>query len=308
MKRKLCSYRGMTVRNIKVYLKDKMAIVFSMLTQIIVLGLYLLFLKNNYVDEIKYSLEGFGNLVTDSDIDMLVNSWLVSGVIGTSVVTVALNSLGVMVSDRHNKISYDYTAAPVKGSTVVLSYFTGAVINTFLISAILLTAGLIFIGASGSFLYSVTDIINIYLVTALGSVSATLILMFIVSFFKKNSTLSSFSALVSATIGFIIGAYIPVSQFSESVQTAVNLVPGSHIAGLMRNILVTPAIDNISDALGGIDNGAFAESTKNVFAINLNIFGNEIGIKFMMAFSVAVIVLFLILNLIFYKISSKSKD
>ena len=39
----LCAYKGMTLRNIKVYLKDRMAIILSMLTQIIVLGLYLLF-------------------------------------------------------------------------------------------------------------------------------------------------------------------------------------------------------------------------------------------------------------------------
>lgn len=302
------AYKGMTARNIKVYLKDRMTIILSMLTQIIVLGLYLLFLKQNYVDAVTQGLGEFSKLVTDNDIQALVNSWLIAGVIGTSVVTVALNSLSVMVSDKHEKIDFDYKATPMRGSTVVLSYFTGAVINTFFISTILLTAGFIFIGITGGFIYSISDILKTYGLVALGSVSSTLILMFIASFFKKNSTLSSFGVLVSAAIGFVIGAYIPVSQFGESVQTVVNLVPGSQIAGMMRNVLMTPAINNINDVLGGADNGLFAEGINNVFALNLNIFGEEVGIPFMMIFSIAAIVLFLVLNLVSFKLSSKRKS
>lgn len=298
----------MTSRNIKVYLKDKMVILLSMLTQIIVLGLYLLFLKDNYMDSVKSFLTDFGSLVTDKDIETLVNSWLVSGVIGTSVVTVALNSLSVMVSDKQERIDYDYNAAPIKSRIIVMSYFSGAVLNTFLVSSILLTAGLVFLGCSGAFLYTVTDIILIYGIVLFGSISASVILMFFASFFKKNSTLSSFGVMVSAAIGFIIGAYIPVSQFSEGVQTAVNLVPGSQIAGMMRNVLMTPAIDNISNAIGKANSSYFVEEMKETFAIKMNVFGNDIDVNFMLIYSLIAIAVFLVLNLISYKISSKRKS
>ena len=43
--KELNTYRGMTVRNIKVYAKDRLAVLLSMLTQIIILGLYILFLN-----------------------------------------------------------------------------------------------------------------------------------------------------------------------------------------------------------------------------------------------------------------------
>ena len=159
--RTLCSYKGMTKRNIKVYLKDKTAIIFSMMTQIIILGLYLLFLKQNYVDSMTSMLDGFNIKTEDNLINALVNSWLVSGVIGTSVVTVAMNSLSVMISDKQNKIDYDYNASSVKGSTVVLSYFSGAVVNTIVISAILLTAGIAFSCISGSSFPEFTELFKI---------------------------------------------------------------------------------------------------------------------------------------------------
>ena len=308
LKRNFNTYKGMTARNIKVYMKDRMAIVLSMLTQIIVLGLYLLFLKSNYVDAINSFLTGAENLVTDTDIEALVNSWLIAGVIGTSVVTVALNSLSVMVSDKQDKIDFDYNATPAKPHIIILSYFSGAVVSTFLISSILLTAGLVFLAMGGLFLYTATDIVLLYAIVLLGSISGSIILMLFVSFFKKNSTLSSFSILISVAIGFIIGAYMPVSQFGESVQTAVNLVPGSHIAGLLRNVLMTPAIDNISDALGGIDNGMFAEKINSTFTLNLNIFDESIGMNFMLVYSLIAIAVFFVLNLVFYKFSSKRKS
>ena len=295
----------MTKRNIKVYLKDKTAIIFSMMTQIIILGLYLLFLKQNYVDSMTSMLDGFNIKAEDNLINALVSS---SGVIGTSVVTVAMNSLSVMISDKQNKIDYDYNASSVKGSTVVLSYFSGAVVNTIVISAILLTAGIAFSCISGSSFPEFTELLKLYGLVILGSVSAVLILMFVASFFKKNSTYAAFNTLISVAIGFVIGAYIPVSQFSDGVQTFVNLIPGSHIASMIRNVLVSPCINDISTSLAGADHGMFATEAEKAFATNLNLFGNEVDFTFMMMYSIGAILIFLILNLISYKFSSKRKD
>lgn len=308
IKRNFRSYRGMTIRNIKVYAKDKMAILLSLLTQIIVLGLYLMFLKSNYVDIINNGLEGFKDLVSKADIEGLVNSWLISGVIGTSVVTVALNTLNLMVKDKEDKIDSDYRASSVKGSTVVMSYFSGAVASTFIISSILLSAGYIFLACTGTFCLDIPQQLLVYALTLLGSVSGTLVLMLFISFFKKSATLSSFGVMVSASIGFIVGAYVPVSQFSENVQTIVNLVPGSQIAAMIRNILVGPAIDNIDKTLDGIDKGQFAENAREMFALKLKIFGTEVDTGFMLTYSFIIIAVFAVLNIALYKISSKRKD
>ena len=289
IKRNFRSYRGMTIRNIKVYAKDKMAILLSLLTQIIVLGLYLMFLKSNYVDIINNGLEGFKDLVSKADIEGLVNSWLISGVIGTSVVTVALNTLNLMVKDKEDKIDSDYRASSVKGSTVVMSYFSGAVASTFIISSILLSAGYIFLACTGTFCLDIPQQLLVYALTLLGSVSGTLVLMLFISFSKKS-------------------AYVPVSQFSENVQTIVNLVPGSQIAAMMRNILVGPAIDNIDKTLDGIDKGQFAENAREMFALKLKIFGNEVDTGFMLTYSFIIIAVFAVLNIALYKISSKRKD
>ncbi len=289
-------------------MKDKMAVFLSLLTQIIILGLFLLFIKNSYVDGINEALGDLKDKVTDADIETLVNSWMISGVIGTSVITSTLSALNVMVSDKQHMIDFDYNASSVKGSVVVMSYFSGAVLCSLITSFTLLAAGLIFVAATGVFLLTITDVLLLIGLVLLGSVSSTIILMTIISFFKKDSTYSAFSVLLSTLVGFIVGAYFPVSQLSETTQTIVNLVPGAQITGMIRSILVSPAIDRIDKALGGMDQGIFREAASKMFCIKLNIFGTQIDTGFMLLYSVLAILIFTVLNIALFSISSKRKD
>ena len=308
MVRTLNSYKGLTKRNSQVFLKDKMAVFLSMLTQIIVLGLFLLFIKSSYVDSINSGLGALKDSVEKADIEALVNSWMIAGVTGTAVITAPLNALSVMVRDKQEKIDFDYNASSVKGSVIVMSYFSGAVLCSLITSTVLLTAGLLFLTVTGTFVWTAVDILMLYGLVVLGSISATIILMTCISFFKKDSTFSSFSVMVSAGIGFVVGAYIPVSQFGETTQTIVNLVPGSQITGLMRRILVTPAIENISNSLNGADNGEFAKGAKELFATSLNIFGKEINTGFMLTYSFVIVAVFILLNIILFRFNSKRKS
>ena len=301
------SYRGLTERNMKVFLKDKMAVFFSLLTQLIVLGLFLLFIKNSYVDGIDSALGELKDKVAKADIEGLVNSWMISGVIGTAVVTATMNALSVIVSDKEDKIDYDYNASSVKGHVVVMSYFSGAVMCSLITSFTLLTFGLLFLSATGTFVLGAADILLLYGLVILGSVSAAVILMCVISFFKKNSTFSAFSILISTLVGFVVGAYFPVSALGQTMQTVVNLIPGAQITGLMRSVLVTPAIDHIDKALGGLDHGAFKTEAEEMFCIRLNLFGSEIDTGFMLLYSVIAIAVFIVLNIVLFRYASKRK-
>ena len=100
MVRTLNSYKGLTKRNSQVFLKDKMAVFLSMLTQIIVLGLFLLFIKSSYVDSINSGLGALKDSVEKADIEALVNSWMIAGVTGTAVITARHTALTSGISTR----------------------------------------------------------------------------------------------------------------------------------------------------------------------------------------------------------------
>jgi len=63
----------LTIRNLKVYFRDKISVFFSFLSVIIIISLYALFLGNVQVESIKSQVGGING------IRYLVDSWIMAG-------------------------------------------------------------------------------------------------------------------------------------------------------------------------------------------------------------------------------------
>lgn len=266
---------GLTKRNLLIYFKDIQSVLFSMLTSIIVFVLYLLFLKGTFVDSMEESMRGLEEFVKAGDIDMLANGLLLTGILGSAMITVPYNCLSTIVRDRENKIDYDISATPIKRWQIVVSYFTASTISAFVMASVILTVGIaILSGQEGELHLAARDVAALYGITLLGAVSATAFFMLVVLFFKSTSANAAFFGMLAAAAGFVIGAYIPISQFSEGIQTFCNLFPASGITILFRNALLNGSLDKINETIGGVDQGLFAESIKEIFSFQEKVFGH----------------------------------
>lgn len=270
-------YIGLTKRNLLIYFKDYQSILFSMITPIIVFVLYLLFLKDTFVSPIKNATIGLEQWILDEDINMFVNGLLLTGILGTTMITVPYNCLITIVRDRENKIDYDISATPIRRVQIVLSYFTASALSAFIMAAIILTGGLCIMGVQGTLYLGAKDVAALYGITFLGAISATSLFMIVVLFFKTSSASGAFLGILSAACGFVIGAYIPISQFSEGVQTFCNVFPGSGITVLYRNSLLNPLLDKMNQNIGGLDEGMFVEAMRETFVFDSHLFGQTIS-------------------------------
>lgn len=267
----MIAFLGLTKRNLKLYFKDRMSVFFSMMTPIIIFLLYLLFLKGNFVDSIEAACAGLGGRVTSDDIDALVNAFLLAGVLGASMITVSLNNLITIVKDKENKIDYDVSTTPMKRVTIILSYYTASLLSSVFMSAVVLTVGLAVLALSGGWYLGAADVLALYGMILLGSLSATSLFMTVVMLFKSVSATSALMVLVSVAAGFMIGAYIPISSFSTTVQTICNLLPGSGVTVLVRAGLMEGILTHIDAGLGGIDGGAFTQAIRDEFSFHITI-------------------------------------
>ena len=272
-------FAGFTKRNMMLYFKDLMAVIFSMLTSIIVFALYQLFLKGTFVDSISNSMAGLESFISASDIETLVNGILLTGIMGSAIITVPFNCLSTIVKDRENKIDYDISATPLKRWQIVLSYFTAASLSSIIMVALILTVGLIALTIMGDTYISVESIAFLYGMDIVGSVSSTAFFMIIMLMLKNTAASSAFFGILSAAAGFVIGAYIPTSNFSATVQTICNLFPASHVTVMFRQLLLKGMVEHINDGIGGIDNGAFAEAIKHTFSFEAYLFDGNVTNK-----------------------------
>lgn len=303
-------FLGLTKRNLLLFFKDKQAILFSLLTSIIVLVLYLLFLKSSYVDAMNNviaSNEGLSFFIKDEDVNMYANLILLTGILGSAMITVPYNCLTNVVRDRESKIDYDILATPIKRGKVVLSYFVSAALSSVILNGIILTAGLLMIGAQGSLYMNAFQILAVYGIVALGSVSATAFFIILVIGFKSSNASGAFFGILSAASGFVIGAYIPISQFSEKVQTVCNIFPASHITITLRNLLMNGLLGHMDSSLGGVDNGMFVSTIKNLFGFNAHMFNKSVSISGSLIYVVAVIGLCIVAQTILFSKTYRKK-
>ena len=299
---------GFIKRNVLLFFKDWQSILFSLLTSIIVLVLYLLFLKGTFVSAIQSAMEqypGLASMVPQKDIDMFANLFLLSGILGSAMISVPFSCITVLVKDRANKVDYDILATPMKREQIILAYFVSAVLTSILLNSIILAVGLIGIRMQGNMYLNISQVVKAFSVVALGSISASAIFMIIVLFFKTVSACEAFFGILSAASGFVIGAYIPISQFSNEVQTVCNLFPASQITIMLRNILLNGLLEHINTSLQGVDQGMFVLSLKEYFTFQAKLFNGYLDMNKMLEYILGVILFCIVVQIVIYSGSYK---
>lgn len=223
----------MTVRNLRVFFRDKMAVFFSFLSVIIIIGLYALFLANVQVSAIQ-NIVGKG--VTG--VRFMVDSWIMAGLLAVQSVTVTLGALAVLINDRQKKLSADFLVAPLKRSTLLASYVASSFIIGLVVSLVGLFAMEGYILLSGGQMLSVFALLKVIGVMVLNLLLGTFMMFFFVSFIKTIGAYSTMSTIVGTAIGFLTGIYIPSGVLPEAAQSIIKLVPISHAAALFRQIFM----------------------------------------------------------------------
>ena len=299
---------GFIKRNLLLFFKDWQSILFSLLTSIIVLVLYLLFLKGTFVSAIQSAMEqypGLASMVPQKDIDMFANLFLLSGILGSAMISVPFSCITVLVKDRVNKVDYDILATPMKREQIIFAYFVSAVLTSILLNSIILAVGLIGIRMQGNMYLNISQVVKVFSVVALGSISASAIFMIVVLFFKTISACEAFFGILSAASGFVIGAYIPISQFSNEVQTVCNLFPASQITIMLRNILLNGLLEHINTSLQGVDQGIFVLSLKEYFTFQAKLFKGYLDMNKMLEYILGVILFCIVAQIMIYSGSYK---
>ena len=220
-------------RNTKLFFKDKGLFFTSLIIPLILLVLYATFLGNVYHDSFAMSFPE-GMEVPKKLLDAAVGGQLVSSLLAVCCVTVAFCSNMLMVQDKVNGTRKDLTITPVKGTTMALGYYIATLISTLLICLLAAGAGFLYLGKVGWYL-SGKDVMlilfDVFLLVMFGVALSSIINFFM----STQGQISAVGSIVSSMYGFICGAYMPISQFSEGLQKALSFLPGTYATSLLRN-------------------------------------------------------------------------
>lgn len=203
-------------RNVKIFLKDKMGVFFSLLAPLIVLGLYILFLGDIQMQNLE---SAFKDLPIEKDLlKNFVDNWMLAGVISVACVTVSFSAQEIVVKDREKGVLADMLCAPVKRYIISIGYYLSNVIITFFICMIVLIIAFIYMAISG-WTMTAGEVFMSFGLLILSVISSSAIISLICKIIKTSAQHSALVGIISAAIGFFIGAYMPIAIFPKAIHT-----------------------------------------------------------------------------------------
>ena len=161
---------------------------------LIVLAVYVLFLRALEYSGIESALKDFGITLVKNDplydsVMALVDSWMLSGIIAVSTITIAIQTNNIIVHDKEDGVNRDFVSSPINNNLVVASYFLFNYIVTVLLSVIVILITFLYLLVNGEFMLNFIDILTIFGILLYSSLLATLFTLFICSFIKKRAHL-----------------------------------------------------------------------------------------------------------------------
>ena len=259
-------------RNTKLYFKDKGMFFTSLITPLILLVLYSTFLSNVYEDSFRSALEAAGATVSDTLIKGCVGGQLISSLLAVSCVTVAFCSNLLMVQDKVTGARRDLTIAPLKSSTLALSYYLYTLFSTLLICFVALGICLAYLGYVGWYL-TAADVAALFLDVVLLVLFGTALSSCVNYPLSTSGQASAVGTIVSAGYGFICGAYMPISNFSDGLQKVISLLPGTYGTSLLHNHTLRGVFEEMESQ--GFPSEV-VEAIKDSVDCNLYFFGDKV--------------------------------
>lgn len=316
-KRNFDIFLQLTKRHLLVFFKNKIRLMYTMMVPIIIFVVYILFLRGLEIDGVKSTFAQLGidnpnlkdiapKLLHDDSfwqhVKTLIDSWMISGIIGLTAIAVSLQANSVLVEDKENGVNRDFVSAPIPKVLLIASYFLYNFIVTTAISIVFVIICVIYLAILGELALTFLNILSIFGALVLSVIAATLLTIFICSFIKTEGTLASVIAVFSTAIGFLIGAYMPLSMMPNWVQGLCCFIPGTYSCGLLRYGFMSNPLLNLSNYLTANFSADIAGNivpiVSNSFGYNLSFFGLTIKVPFQIIALVGSIILLAGLNIL----------
>lgn len=223
-------------RNFWVYIKDKGAVFFSLLGVFVIIGLYTLFLGDVFLSEEIRNIKGM---------DLMMDSWVLSGIVAVASITTSMGAFGIMVTDRVYKQEKDIFSSPIARWKITGGYILGAAFTGIIMSLLAFFVSEIYLLLQGAKLIPIISITKIIGIIILAVAAACSMVLLIMSFVKTNAAYSGASTILGTLIGFLTGMYLPIGSLSESMQWIVRCFPLTHASALLRRYMMQDILSDL---------------------------------------------------------------
>lgn len=249
----MTQYIQLTKRDCLVYMRDKGAILFSLLSMMVVLMLMGIFLGNLNVESITELLKEYGG-VRDAAADLenarqLVRYWTLAGILTINSVTVTLAVMTTMIKDASEKKLESFYCTPVPKFVIAAAYISASVLMGMLLCIVPFLAAMAYIAATGGELLSVTTTFSLLACIFLHVVIFSIVMYLAAMLVKSTNAWTAIGTIVGTLVGFIGAVYLPMGELPKKVGNVLKCLPVLHGTSLMRKLCCNDMVEKTFDGL-----------------------------------------------------------
>jgi multidrug/hemolysin transport system permease protein len=236
-------------RNLTVYFRDRMGVFFALLSALILIGLYALFLGQLQVD----ALTARFPQATEQEVRGFVFSWVFSGIVMITSLTTSLSAISAFVDDRASGRFSDFLVSPVRRGTLVLGYLLSSFAVSVLITLVVLVVGELFLLTQGLPLMTIGQLAACVGWILLSAAAFAALSSFAVSFLRSSGAFAALSTIVGTVVGFLAGAYIPPGTLPDAAVRIISALPFAQSAMLIREQFCAEPLDALTSNQQALD-------------------------------------------------------
>jgi multidrug/hemolysin transport system permease protein len=229
---------GVMRRNLRLFFRDRAAVFFSLLSALILIGLYGLFLGNQQVDGLQQQLPR----ASSGDVRAFVVAWVFAGVAMITTLTTSLSSLSQLVEDASTGRFRDFLVSPVRRLELILGYLLSGFVISVLVTSVTVVVGELYLAITGGSVMTPLQMLTCFGYVCLSSGAFVAISAFAVTFVPSPQAFTAVATIVGTLVGFLAGAYIPPGVLPTGVVNVIQALPFAQSALLLRQPLTHDAL------------------------------------------------------------------
>jgi multidrug/hemolysin transport system permease protein len=233
---------GVMRRNLRLFFRDRAAVFFSLLSALILIGLYGLFLGNQQVDALQQQLPH----ASAGDVRAFVVAWVFAGVAMITTLTTSLSSLSQLVEDASTGRFRDFLVSPVRRLELILGYLLSGFVISVLVTSVTVVVGELYLAITGGSVMTPLQMLTCFGYVCLSSGAFVAISAFAVTFVPSPQAFTAVATIVGTLVGFLAGAYIPPGVLPSGVVNVIQALPFAQSALLLRQPLTHDALQTMT--------------------------------------------------------------
>ncbi len=293
---------ALTKRNCLLFIRSKQVVFSSLISSIILIALYFLFIAKLYSQGFN---ESAGMALSAKQLNAAIYLQMVMGVLVINSVSLSTGMFTFMAKDFETRKTEAFMLTKVKAYEIMLAYLFSALLVSFTLNFLTLVLSVIIIGASTGVWLGAGAFFAIVGVLVITTIVGCAVMLFITTLVRSSVAIGVISGFLGTILGFLCGIYMPYTNMGKGALYVGSLLPFTHLTVWLKQIALTDAFNQF-----GMSKEISSKMQNEWFSAgNVGLCGADVPLWGMILISVAFAIICFVISIFLLKgILNKKKD